>query len=64
MVVRIGKLTGNRYDESVGIESIGECCHQCHSEEEAEFFLTPELRAIDGADCSNCRGCPEYWRED
>ena len=45
MVIRIGKLTGNRYDESVDTGSIGECCHVCHSEEEVEKCMTPGMRA-------------------
>ena len=64
MVIRIGKLTGNRYDESVDAGSISECCHQCHSEEEVEKCMAPVMRAKDSIDCSSCRGCPEYWREE
>lgn len=62
-MVRVGKLTGKKYDETVDAGAIGECCHVCNTDEEVEKFLKEESRAKDEAECFLCRGCPEYWRE-
>ena len=61
-MVRIGKLTGNKYDETVDVGSIGECCRMCNTEEEVQEALKAEKRIKDQLECAFCRGCPEYWR--
>ena len=56
---RVGKLTHKVYGEDVDISSIEECCVCCW---EDEIEKTVEyVKSND--DCSECRGCPEYWRE-
>lgn len=61
-MLRIGKLTGNVYDENTKLSSIGECCVMVRKENlDEELKRWKMARAIN--DCDKCRGCPEYYRE-
>ena len=61
-MLRIGKLTGNVYDENTKPSSIGECCVMVRKENLDEELKKMEItRTIN--DCDKCRGCPEYYRE-
>ena len=62
-MVRIGKLTGRQYDETIQPGAIGECCHVCNTEEEVQEALKVEKRIKDELECAFCRGCPEYQKE-
>ena len=61
-MLRIGKLTGNVYDENTELSSIGECCVMVRKENlDEELKRCKMTRTI--SDCDKCRGCPEYQRE-
>lgn len=61
-MLRIGKLTGNVYDENTKLSSIGECCIMVKKENlDEELKKWKMARTIN--DCDKCRGCPEYYRE-
>lgn len=61
-MLRIGKLTGNVYDENTKLSSIGECCVMVRKENlDEELKKWKMARTIN--DCDKCRGCPEYYRE-
>lgn len=61
-MLRIGKLTGNVYDENTKLSSIGECCVMVRKENlDEELKRWKMARTIN--DCDKCRGCPEYHRE-
>lgn len=57
---RVGKLTHKVYAEDVKASAIGECCICCR-EDEIERTIA-KVKADDS--CGDCRGCPEYWKED
>jgi hypothetical protein len=61
-MLRIGKLTGNVYDENTELSSIRECCVMVRKENLDEELKRWKMARIN-SDCDKCRGCPEYQRE-
>ena len=60
---RIGKLTGRVYGDNVKASSIGECCIMVKKDELYEQYRKWKLTKTIHDDCSDCRGCPEYYKE-
>lgn len=62
-MLRIGKLTGKIYDETVKPSSIGECCITITRKEDLDKELKRWEMDKLSDDCCFCRGCPEYQIE-